>query len=66
MAWFELMQDNEDFGSGFGARGQQLAVRLRLAMDRIEESEREGIWAVVEAHQSGLSTRQMTVAGGSA
>jgi hypothetical protein len=45
-------------------REQRLAARLRLATARLEESQRERIWAVVEAHQSGLSIRQIAVATG--
>ena len=40
-------------------RELQLAARLRLATERLEEAQRERIWAVVEAHQSGLSIRQI-------
>ena len=43
-------------------REQRLAARLRLATERLEEAQRERIWAVVEAHQSGLSIRQIAVA----
>jgi hypothetical protein len=45
-------------------REQQLAARLRLATERLEEAQRERTWAVVEAHQSGLSIRQIAVATG--
>jgi hypothetical protein len=45
-------------------REQRLAARLRLATDRLEEAQRERIWAVVEAHQSGLSIRQIASATG--
>jgi hypothetical protein len=45
-------------------REQRLAARLRLATERLEEAQRERIWAVVEAHQSGLSIRQIAVATG--
>src|SRR5258707_5026495 len=37
-------------------------ARLRLATERLEEAQRERIWAVVEAHQSGLSIRQIAAA----
>ena len=43
-------------------REQRLAARLRLATERLEEAQRERIWAVVEAHQSGLSIRQIAAA----
>jgi hypothetical protein len=45
-------------------REQRRAARLRLATDRLEEAQRERIWAVVEAHQSGLSIRQIAAATG--
>jgi AraC-like DNA-binding protein len=43
-------------------REQRLAARLRLATDRLEEAQQERIWAVAEAHQSGLSIRQIAAA----
>src|SRR3954470_10688725 len=45
-------------------REQQVAARRRLATERLEEAQRERIWAVVEAHQSGLSIRQIAGATG--
>ena len=45
-------------------REQRLAARLRLATERLEGAQRERIWAVVEAHQSGLSVRQIASATG--
>ena len=45
-------------------REQQFAARLRLATERLEEAQRERIWAIVEAHQSGLSVRQIAAATG--
>jgi hypothetical protein len=45
-------------------REQQIAARLRLATERLEEAQRERIWAIVEAHQSGLSVRQIAAATG--
>src|SRR3954471_15026585 len=45
-------------------REQQVAARLRLATDRLGEAQRERIWAIVEAHQSGLSVRQIAAATG--
>jgi DNA-binding NarL/FixJ family response regulator len=45
-------------------REQQVAARLRLATERLEEAQRERIWAIVEAHQSGLSVRQIAAAAG--
>jgi hypothetical protein len=43
---------------------QQVAARLRLATERLAEAQRERIWAIVEAHQSGLSVRQIAAATG--
>jgi len=45
-------------------REQRLAARLRLATERLEGARRERIWAIVEAHQSGLSVRQIAAATG--
>ena len=45
-------------------REQQVAARLRLATERLDEAQRERIWAIVEAHQSGLSVRQIAAATG--
>src|SRR3954469_23101349 len=45
-------------------REQQVAARLRLAAERLEDAQRERIWAIVEAHQSGLSVRQIAAATG--
>jgi hypothetical protein len=45
-------------------REQQVAARLRLATERLEEAQRERIWAIVEAHQAGLSVRQIATATG--
>ena len=42
----------------------QIADRLRLATERLEEAQQERIWAVVEAHQAGLSIRQIAAATG--
>jgi hypothetical protein len=43
---------------------QRIAARLRLATERLEEAQRERIWAIVEAHQSGLSIRQIAASTG--
>src|SRR5512144_2089355 len=43
---------------------ERFAARLRLATERLEEARRERIWAIVEAHQSGLSVRQIAAATG--
>lgn len=45
-------------------REQRLAARLRLATERLEGAQQERIWAVVEAHQSGYSIRQIASATG--
>src|SRR4051794_20379535 len=45
-------------------REQQVAARLRLATELLEEALRERIWAIVEAHQSRLSVRQIAAATG--
>src|SRR5712671_2096130 len=45
-------------------REQRLAARLRLATERLEAAQRERIWAIVEAHQSGLSVRRIASATG--
>src|SRR5919112_1705077 len=45
-------------------REQQVAARLRLATERLDEAQRERVWAIVEAQQSGLSVRQIAAATG--
>ena len=40
-------------------REQQLLTRLRLAMTRLADAERERIWAIVAAKEAGLSIRQI-------
>src|SRR3954468_13912756 len=45
-------------------REQQIAARLRLATQRLEDAQRERVWAIVEAHQEGLSVRQIATATG--
>jgi hypothetical protein len=45
-------------------RERQIAARLHLATERLEDAQRERIWAIVEAHQSGLSVRQIAAATG--
>src|SRR3954462_9099870 len=57
------MESNDQFGERI-RREQRLASRLRLATERLEDAQRERIWAVVEAHQSGLSIRQIAAATG--
>jgi hypothetical protein len=55
------METNDEFRERI-RREQQLAARLRLATERLEEAQQERIWAVVEAHESGLSIRQIAAA----
>src|SRR3982751_5253042 len=57
------METNDQFCDRI-QREQRLAARLRLATERLEEAQRERVWAVVEAHQSGLSIRQIAAATG--
>jgi hypothetical protein len=57
------METNDQFRERI-RREQRLTARLRLATERLEEAQRERIWAVVEAHQSGLSIRQIAAATG--
>src|SRR5919112_6882749 len=45
-------------------RERQVADRLRLATERLDDAQRERIWAIVEAHQAGLSIRQIAAATG--
>ena len=45
-------------------REHQLKARLRLATIRLAEAEQERIWAVVAAHEAGLSIRQIATATG--
>src|SRR3954466_1632334 len=57
------MQTHDEFEERI-RREQQIAARLRLATERLEEAQRERIWAIVEAHQSGVSVRQIAAATG--
>jgi hypothetical protein len=43
---------------------RKLKNRLQLATTRLEEAERERIWAIVAAHNAGLSIRKIAVATG--
>src|SRR5689334_243952 len=45
-------------------REQHIGVRLRLATERLDEAQRERIWAIVEAHQAGMSVRRIAAATG--
>src|SRR3954451_14334149 len=57
------METHDEFDERI-RREQQIAARLRLATERLEEAQRERIWAIVEAHQAGLSVRQIAAATG--
>src|SRR3954463_6909863 len=57
------METHDEFDERI-RRGQQVSARLRLATERLEDAQRERIWAIVEAHQSGLSVRQIAAATG--
>ncbi len=43
---------------------RKLKTRLQLATTRLEEAERERIWAIVAAHDAGLSLRNIAAATG--
>jgi hypothetical protein len=43
---------------------RQLQTRLDLATTRLEDAERERIWAIVAAHEAGLSIRKIAAATG--
>src|ERR671914_1845965 len=43
---------------------RQLKTRLRLATTRLADTEREHIWAIVAAHEAGLSIRKIAAATG--
>ncbi len=45
-------------------REQQLIARLRLATTRLADADRERIWAIVAAHEAGLSIRKIAAATG--
>jgi hypothetical protein len=45
-------------------REQQLGARLRLATTRLADAERERVWAIVAAHEAGLSMRKIAAATG--
>jgi hypothetical protein len=45
-------------------RAQQLVARLRLATTRLADAERERVWAIVAAHEAGLSIRKIAAATG--
>ena len=45
-------------------REQQLIARLRAAAVRLADAQQERMWAIVSAHQQGLSMRQIGTAAG--
>src|SRR3954452_19277937 len=57
------METNDEFREWIRREGQT-AARLRLATDRLEEAQEGRIWGAVEAHQAGLSIRQIAAATG--
>src|SRR4051794_17392620 len=57
------METNDEFQERI-RRERQVAARLRLAMERLEDAQRERIGAIVEAHQAELSVRQIAAATG--
>src|SRR3954464_1837832 len=57
------METHDEFAERI-RRQRQVAARLRLATERLDEAHRERIWAIVEAHQAGLSVRQIAAATG--
>src|SRR3954447_26685603 len=57
------MKTNDEFHERI-RREQRFSARLRLATGRLEDARRERVWAVAEAHQAGLSVRQIAAATG--
>src|SRR3977135_3255802 len=57
------METNAEFDERI-RRERQVAARLRLATERLDEAQRERIWPIAEAHQAGLSVRQIAAATG--
>ena len=57
------MKTHDEFREPVRREGP-LTDRLQLATGRLEEAQQERIWAVVEAHQAGLSIRQIAAATG--
>src|SRR5262249_48701203 len=57
------METNDEFHQRI-RREQQFAARLRLATERLEDAQRERVWAIVEAQQAELSVRQIAAATG--
>jgi hypothetical protein len=57
------MEAHDEFKERIRREGR-LAARLRLVTERLEDAQRERVWAIVEAHQAGLSVRQIAAATG--
>ncbi len=57
------METHDEFDERI-RRERQVAARLRLATQRLDDAQRERIWAIIEAHQEGLSVRQIAAATG--
>jgi hypothetical protein len=57
------METHEEFQERIRSE-QQMAARLRLAAQRLDDAQRERVWAIVKAHPSGLSVRQIATATG--
>ncbi len=55
---FEGMEPHEELTQRV-RREQQLIARLRLATTRLADADRERIWAIVAAHEAGLSIRKI-------
>ncbi len=60
---FEGMETHEELTQRV-RREQQLIARLRLATTRLADADRERIWAIVAAHEAGLSIRKIAAATG--
>ncbi len=60
---FEGMETHEELTQRV-RREQQLIARLRLATTRLADADRERIWAIVAAHEVGLSIRKIAAATG--
>ena len=59
-----LMRKNSEESRQLVQHERTLQTRLQLATTRLEEAERERIWAIVAAHTGGLSIRNIAAATG--
>ncbi len=57
-------QHGHELVATFVQHERKLKNRLQLATTRLEEAERERIWAIVAAHEAGLSIRYIAAATG--